>query len=79
MMPLALGSFDVTALLSHHVMWTAPSMTPMYSLDQDYQNEVQHDLFHHVTPLAPALASCDDDSVVNGTIGFLWSDNQHEV
>ena len=40
-------------------------------LAQDDQNEVQHDIFGHITPLVPALVSCDANSVVNGNITFI--------
>ena len=51
----------------HHVIW----MAALCSLGHDNENEVQHNYFGHVTPLATALASCDADSVVNGTNAFL--------
>ena len=56
----------------HHVMWTTPSMATLCSLGQDGLNEVQH-IFGHVTPLAPALASCDADIIDNGYTVFLRS------
>ena len=54
----------------HHMMPIASSMAPLHSLDQDDQNEVQHDLFGHVMPSTLALASHDDDGVINGIIAF---------
>ena len=51
-------------------MWTASSMKPLYSLNQDYQNEVKHDFFCHGTPLVSVLASCDTSSIVDGTTTF---------
>ena len=43
---------------------------------KDDQNEEQHDFLDHMTPLAPALASHDAGSFVNGIITFfLCSDN----
>ena len=42
-------------------------------LGSRYQNEVQHDIFRHVTPLVLALASSDADDVINGIIAFLRS------
>ena len=64
-------------------------MAPLCSLCQDNQNgaqradrgsrgvkwcnEVQHDIFSYMMPFAPALAACDVDSVINGTIVFLKS------
>ena len=68
-----LVSCYVIALVQHYLMWTAPSMTPLHSLGQVDQNDIQVDYFGHVTPLGPALASCDADSVVNGTTAFLSS------
>ena len=44
---------------------------PLNSLHQDDQIHVQHDFFHHVTPLALAWASHDANGIVNGTILFL--------
>ena len=46
-------------------------MAPLNFLGQDDRNEVQHDFFGHVIPLA--LVSCDVDSIFNGIIGFLRS------
>ena len=48
-------------------------MAPLCSFDQENENEVQHDIFGYVTPLESFLASCDADSVVNGTIAFCRS------
>ena len=48
------------------------SMAPLYSLDQDDWNEVQHYVFDHVT-LVTALSSCDTDGIVNDTIPFCRS------
>ena len=48
-------------------------MTPLSSLGQDAQNEVQLDLFAHVLPLALPLLSHDTNSVYNGTIEVLMS------
>ena len=45
----------------------------LHSLCQADQNEVLHEFLGHVTPLAPAMASHDVDSIVNGTITFLMS------
>ena len=45
----------------------------MHSLLQDNHIEVQHDFLDNVTSLAPALASHDADSIVNGIIIFLMS------
>ena len=55
----------------HHMKWMASSMAPLYSLGEDDQNEIQHDFFGHLMPLALALTSCDADSIINGTIAFL--------
>ena len=56
-------------------------MAPLNSLAQDYQNEEQHDFFimqhqwnqcwYHIMPLA--LATHDNDGIINGTIAFLRS------
>ena len=48
-------------------------MVPLHKLGQDDQNEMQCDIFGHVTPLVLALAPHDTESVVNGTITFLRS------
>ena len=48
-------------------------MAPLHSLGQDDQNEVQHNIFGHVIPFGPALASCHPYSIVHGTIPFLRS------
>ena len=58
----------------HHVMWTAPSNVPLHSIGNDEYNDVQHDIFGHVTPfLGPVLASCYANSVINGATAFLRS------
>ena len=44
-------------------------------LGQDYQNEVQHDFFGHVMPLALASVLCDVGSMLNDTFAFLGQDN----
>ena len=46
-------------------------IAPLHSLGQDNQNEVQHDIFGHVMPLALVLASCDANGIVNSTSAFL--------
>ena len=46
-------------------------MAPLHFIGQHDQNEVQDYFIDHVTPLAPALTSCDADSVGNGTVAFL--------
>ena len=46
-------------------------MAPLHSLHQENQNEVQHDLFGYMTPLALALASHDGKSIVNDMTAFL--------
>ena len=51
----------------------ALSMLLFYSLGQDNQTEVQYDFYGHVTPLAPAWASRDTDSIVNDTFLFFRS------
>ena len=52
-------------------MQTALLLAPLYSLGQDDQNAVQHDLSDYVTPLAPASAG--HKGFVNSTITFLIS------
>ena len=37
------------------------SMAPLNSFGPSDQNEVQYDIFGHVTPLAPELVACDAD------------------
>ena len=55
-----------------HVMpWLAASCHVDSTMND--QNEAQHEFFGHVTPLAPALASCDVNSVVNSATAFLRS------
>ena len=44
-------------------------MVPLNSLDQDNQNEVQYEFFHHVLPLA--LVSHDAKHIIHGDIPFL--------
>ena len=51
----------------------ANGMASLYSLGQDNQNEVQYDLFDHVTPLTPVSSSHDADCIDNGTFTFLMS------
>ena len=55
------------------VMPIVLSMAPLHSLGQDNSNEVQHDLFGHVTLLVLASASCIANSIVNDTIESLGS------
>ena len=38
----------------------------------------QHDLFSHVAPLVPALASHDTGSIINGTL-HLWGKDKNEL
>ena len=49
------------------------SMTPLHSLGHDNQNEVQHDLFGHVMPLALALVSSDAHGVITDISATLRS------
>ena len=51
----------------------ALSMAPLYSLGQDDENEVQHDIFGHVTPLVQLTVYLDTDRFVNGTTALLRS------
>ena len=46
-----------------NIMLMVSSMIPLQSTGRDIWNKVQHDIFVHVTPLAPILASQD----TNGT------------
>ena len=57
------------AFASHDVI--VMYMVPLNSLGQEGQNEVQHDLFHYVMPLA--FVTCDVDGNINCTIEFLRS------
>ena len=59
----------------HHLMSVVLSMSTLYILAQDNQNEVQHDLFGHVR----LLALHDNDSMVNETITFLRSRKSNEL
>ena len=55
------------------MMLTASSMVPLHSLGQDNQNEVQHDFFDQLKPLAPASESHNAGGIVNSTITILMS------
>ena len=60
-------------MMSRHI-FEKPMVKPMaqlHSLDHNDQNEVTHDFFSHVTPLVPALLSCDAKYIINGTILFI--------
>ena len=73
-MPLiSTSSCNVIALVS--VSWNGDITisVPLHSLFPDDQNDVKHDYLGHVTPLGPALVSCDIHSVINGTIALLTS------
>ena len=48
-------------------------MPQLYLLAQDDQNEVQHDVFNQVIPLAAVLASHAAKGIVDGTIAFIRS------
>ena len=50
-------------------MLVAMSMAKLHLLAEDYQNEVQHDFFDHVMPLALVLAL----HTANGTTVSLTS------
>ena len=54
-------------------------MAPLHLLGQDNQNEMQHDIFGHMMPLALALASSDTYSVTKGIIVFPGQDDRNEV
>ena len=49
------------------------SMAPLHSLFQDDWNEMQHYFFGCVTSFVLAWASCDANSVIDGTIASLSS------
>ena len=49
------------------------SMAPLHSLGQYNQNEVQNDFYGHVMSLAAAVASCDGNKIISGTITFVLS------
>ena len=47
------------------------SMASLHSFGQDDWNEVQYDIYGHMMPLVPVSASCDTNSIINGTNAFL--------
>ena len=52
------------------------SIPLLHYLGQDGQNQVQHNHFSPVVPLATALALCDAHGIINDMIAFLqlkWS------
>ena len=51
------------------------SMAPLHSLGHSHQNEVKHDFFSPVIPLAEALLLGDANCIINGTIFSLDEDN----
>ena len=63
---------SVTWCLKHH-KWDH------YILGQDDRSEVQHDFLGCMIPLTLVSASCDANSIVNGTIPLLTSRYQNEV
>ena len=52
---------------------------PFHLLGHEGGNEVKHDYFGHVMPLALVIGSCDAKSIINGTIAFLGQDEENEV
>ena len=54
-----------------HMMPTASSVVPWHFLGQDVCNEMQHNLFHYMIPLMPALASYGANCIINSTIALL--------
>ena len=54
-------------------------MEPLYFLGQDKQNEVQHDFFGHVTPLALAMTLHGADGIIIIPSHSLGPDVQNEV
>ena len=56
-----------------NMMSTVSSMAPFHLSGQDGQKGKQHDIFGPVMPLAPALASCDAKSIINGNTAFVQS------
>ena len=62
-------------IIGHHWLmwcWYIINGTTAY-LSHDDQNEVQYEVFGHMTPLALASASHDTDGIVNGNTAFLRS------
>ena len=58
---MTFGSWDADGSISISITF----------LGQDSCNEVQHDFLAYVTPLVPALASCDTHTIVSSTIAFI--------
>ena len=56
-----------------------PLMALLHSLGQDNQNEVKHDHSDHMRPLVMALASSNDNSVINGSLHSLAQHDQNEM
>ena len=66
MMPLASLSHDPHSIINGMIIF----------LGQDNRSKVQHDFLSDMIPLAPTSASCDANSIVNGTIALpksTWS------
>ena len=56
-----------------HMILTVLPMAPLHSPHQDNWNEVQHHGYDHVTPLVLTSTLCDSNSIINGSIAFLWT------
>ena len=50
------------------IILTVSSIPPLHLSVQDYQNEMHHDVFSHLTLLALASASCFYNGSVNNTM-----------
>ena len=60
-------------LVQSNVTLMALTMVSLHLLGQDDQNEVQHNIFGHVTPLAPLPMSYNTDDIIDGISKFLTS------
>ena len=59
-------------------MLMASSMEPLHSFNQGNQNEATS-LFWSWMQLAPALASCDANNIINAPLHSLGQNDQNEV
>ena len=55
------------------MMLMTSSIIPLHSLGQDNQNEVQHDSFGNVMPLALVLLLHNANDIINSSTEFLLS------
>ena len=51
------------------------SMATFHMLGQNDQKKMQHDIFGHVMPLAPALASSDANGIISAPVPLFSHDN----